>query len=298
MIEAIEDNIKNKIYEIRGKQVMLDSDLAMLYECKNGTKEINQNVNRNKDRFPDDFCFRLTAEEYYILRSQNVTSRTKSKYGGRRYMPYVFTEQGVAMLATILRTDVAASISIRIMRAFVAMRHYDGDNERRISNIETRMIDYDNRINLLEESFNKFEEKKNEIYFEGQIWDAYAKVLDIFKKTREELIIIDSYADYKLLDIIKNLDVDVILITNNNLLSTAEIEKYNKQYHNLKVIYDNTFHDRFFIIDKMIVYHCGTSINRIGYKTFAINLISDEDAYSGILTKLKLILDNKTSLCR
>ncbi len=269
------NNIKNKIYEIRGKQVMLDSDLAMLYECKNGTKTINQATNRHLDRFPSDFCFQLTNDEYLFLRSQLGTLKERGSHV--KYMPYVFTEQGVAMLATILRTDIAASMSIRIMRAFVAMRHYIGDNEYRISNIETRMIDYDNRINLLEESFNKFEENKNEIYFEGQIWDARSKILEIFSEAKGKLIIIDSYADYNILDIIKRLDIEVILITTDKLLTKEDINKYNKQYHNLKVIYNNTFHDRYFILDDTLVYHCGTSINRIGYKTFSITLLNDID---------------------
>lgn len=140
-------------------------------------------------------------------------------------------------------------------------------------------IRHDDEIKLLQESFSKLEEKKNtnEIYFSGQIYDAYSKILDIFKEAKNDLVIIDSYVDKTILDIIKKLKIKVTIITRkDSLISKTDIEKYNKQYSNLKVIYDNTFHDRYFIIDKNKVYHCGASINRIGYKTFSITLISDD----------------------
>ena len=292
----IDDDVKieDLIYEIRGKQVMFDSDLARLYHCKNGTKSINLAVNRNIDRFPIDFYFQLTKEEYNNLKFHFETSSITNDYGGVRKLPYVFTEQGVAMLATVLRTSVAEEVSIKIMDAFVAMRHYLGNNEFRLSNIETKILEHDNNIKLLQESFNKFEEKKKitEIYFNGQIFDAYYKIQEIFKSAKNKLIIIDGYADSTILDIIKNLDVEVIIITKeNNLLSKQDIEKYNKQYSNLKVIYDNTFHDRYFIIDDNIFYQCGTSINRIGHKTFSITLIGDKEIGNMLLNKINNIKD-------
>lgn len=289
-----EDNIENLIYEIRGKQVMLDSDLARLYGCKNGTKSINLAVKRHINRFPERFMFQLTEIEYENLRFQFETSSLEDDYGGRRYNPYVFTEQGVAMLATILKTEVAEEASIKIMDAFVAMRHYIGNSEYRLSNLETKIIEHDNNIKLLQESFNKFDEKKkiNDIYFNGQIFDAYSKILEIFNIAKELLVIIDAYADNTLLNIIKRLSINVIIITkHNNLLTNQDIDRYNKQYNNLKVIYDNTFHDRYFIIDEEVVYHCGTSINRIGYKTFSINLISDEEVISLLINKINNIKD-------
>ena len=237
MNNIITDNIKieNMIYEIRGKQVMVDSDLAKLYECKNGTKVINQAVNRNKERFPNDFYFQLTNLEYQYLKSQIVTSSLNDNYGGNRKLPYVFTEQGVAMLATILRTKVAANISINIMRAFVSMRKYISTNlleQKNVNNLVLEdhniLVDSVDRIRLLEKSFDKLEEKKvnNEIYFDGQIYDSYSKILDIFSKTKKELIIIDSYADKVILDIISRLKINVIIITKeNNLLSKLDIEK-------------------------------------------------------------------------
>ena len=282
--------IENLIYEIRGVQVILDSDLARLYECVNGTKDINKAVKRNIERFPENFMFQLTDEEYDNLRFQIGTSKVR---GGRRYNPYVFTEQGVAMLSSVLHSDVAIKMSIQIINAFVIMRKYISNNlieQRYINNL---VLEHDSEIKLLKESFGKIEEKRkiNEIYFNGQIYDAYSKIQDIFKTAKKRLIIIDAYTDNTLLDIIKRLNIDVIIITKkDNLLTHQDITKYNKQYHNLKVIYNNTFHDRYFIIDKTQVYHCGTSINRIGYKTFSINLISDEDVYNSLINKVNKII--------
>ncbi len=293
MNELVKTNIKieNLIYEIRGKQVMLDSDLASLYNVE--TKQINQAVTRNPQKFPERFSFKLTDEELQNLRSQFVTSSSTNNYGGRRYNPRVFTEQGVAMLSTILKSPIAIQTSIAIMDAFVHLRHYVTNKELRISNIETKIIEHDKNIKLLQESFAKLNEKQkvNEIYFNGQIFDAYSKILDIFNSAKSSLIIIDAYADNTLLDIIKRLNIKISLITKpNNLLTKQDIEKYNKQYHNLDVYYDNTFHDRYFILDNNIIYHCGASINRIGYKTFSINLINDKDICNALLNKITTIV--------
>ena len=287
-----EVNIENLIYEVRGKQVMLDSDLARLYGCVNGTKTINQAVKRNVDKFPDDFYFQLTKNEFFNLKSQVGTS-SWNDYGGIRKLPYVFTEQGVAMLATIIKTKVATEMSITIMRAFVAMRKYISSNLIEQKYINNMVLEHDSQIKLLQNTFNKLEEKKkvNEIYFDGQIYDAYSKIQEIFKEAKKEIIIIDGYADNTILDIIKRLKVNVTIITKpNNLLTKQDVLKYNKQYHNLKVIYDNSFHDRYFILDGNIVYHCGASINRIGYKTFSITLIGDEEVSSLLINRVNKII--------
>ena len=290
--------IENLIYEIRGKQVMLDNDLARLYRCVNGSKTINQAVSRHINRFPSDFYFQLTSDEYFSLRSQLGTLKN-GRGQHKKYLPYAFTEQGVAMLATVLRTEVAEEMSVSIMRAFVAMRHYISNSlieQRIINNIvlenQENIKEIKHDLRLLQESFNKFEEKKkiNEIYFNGQIYDSYSKILEIFKSANKELIIIDAYADNTLLDIIKRLNISVTIITKkDNLLTKQDIDKYNKQYNNLKVIYNNTFHDRYFILDNKILYHCGTSINRIGYKTFSITLVNDNDIIKLLLNKINLI---------
>ena len=282
------EEIENLIYEVRGKQVMLDSDLARLYECANGTKTINQAVKRNVDKFPEDFCFQLTLEEFLNLKSQVGTS-SWNRYGGIRKLPYVFTEQGVAMLATVIRTPVASQISINIMRAFVAMRKYISSSLLEQKYINNLVLEDHNRIGKLENTFKQFEEKKktNEIYFDGQIYDAYSKILDIFKEAKNEIVIIDSYADKTILDIIKRLSIKVTIITKkDNLLTEQDITRYNKQYSNLIVKYDYTFHDRYFILDNEIVYHCGASINRIGYKTFSITLIRDKAIIDILINKI------------
>ncbi len=287
------ESIENLIYEIRGKQVMLDSDLARLYKCANGTKTINLAVKRHINRFPERFMFRLTKEEYYdILRFQFETLELEQgKYS--KYLPYVFTEQGTAMLATILRTEVAEEISIRIMDAFVVMRHYISENLLEQRYINRQVMKNTEDIRLLQASFHKFEEKKkvNEIYFNGQIYDAYFKIQEIFHEAKKQIVIVDSYADNTLLDIIKRLKINVIIITKkDSLLINQDILKYNKQYHNLEVIYNNTFHDRYFILDNDIIYHCGASVNRIGYKTFSINLISDKTVCEMLKAKINEII--------
>ena len=291
-----ENEITNKIYNIRGVQVMLDSDLAKLYNCVNGTKTINQAVKRHIDRFPNDFYFQLTKDEYLeILRSQTGTLELKQgQYS--KYLPCVFTEQGVAMLATVLKSEVASKVSVAIMKAFVIMRHFISNSLYEQRYINNQVLKNTEDIKVLQESLNSFKQNKkvNEIYYNGQIWDAYSKILDIFKMAKNKLIVIDNYADNSLLDIIKRLNIEVIVITKeNNLLTKQDIAKYNKQYHNLKVIYDNSFHDRYFILDDNTIYHCGSSINRIGYKTFSITLINDKEITDSFQEKVQKIIKCK-----
>ena len=280
MYELKEDlNIENMIYEIRGKQVMLDSDLARLYQCKNGTKSINLAVNRNVKKFPNDFYFQLTNNETENLRFHFETSSSTTNYGGKRYNPYAFTEQGVAMLATVLHTPVAAEVSVNIMRSFVKMRKYISVNLIEQDNMKNMLIKHDNEIKLLQESFSKLEEKEkiNHIFYEGQIYDAYSLLIDIFKKANKEIIIIDNYADKSILDMITNLNVKVTIVTKKfNLLKDIDIKNYNKQYHNLKIIYSDKFHDRFIILDKKVLYHSGASYKDLGNKCFAITKIEDK----------------------
>lgn len=284
-----EEKIENIIYEIRGKHIILDSDLAKLYGTE--TKRINEAVSRNNKKFPERFSWILTDEEtksfLVAICDQKIETR-----GGRYKNPRVFTEQGVAMLATILKTPIATEISIKIMDAFVVMRKYISSNLIEQKYINNMVLEDHSKIKVLENSFQRFEEKKkiNEIYFNGQIFDAYSKIQEIFSGATKQVIIIDTYADYTLLDIIKRLDVNVIIITKkDNLLTNQDILKYNKQYHNLKVLYDNTFHDRYFVLDNKTIYHCGSSINRIGYKTFSINLINDEDICNTLKTRINNI---------
>ena len=277
-------NIENIIYEIRGKQVMLDSDLAKLYECKNGTKDINKAVKRNIERFPKNFYFQITEEEMKKLWFQSGTANKMI-----RSLPYVFTEQGIAMLSSVLHTQIAISQSIRIMDAFVKMRKIISSNLIEQKYINELVIKDNERINLLEESFSKLEEKEkiNHIFYEGQIYDAYSLLIDIFKEAEKEIIIIDNYADKSILDMITNLNVRVTIVTRKfNLLKDIDIKKYNRQYHNLKVIYSDKFHDRFIILDKKVLYHSGASYKDLGNKCFAITKIKDKEYLETIIKNI------------
>ena len=277
-------NIENMIYEIRGKQVMLDSDLAKLYECKNGTKDINKAVKRNIERFPKNFYFQITEEEMKKLWFQSGTANKMI-----RSLPYVFTEQGIAMLSSVLHTQIAISQSIRIMDAFVKMRKIISLSLIEQKYINELVIKDNERINLLEESFSKLEEKEkiNHIFYEGQIYDAYSLLIDIFKGAKEEIIIIDNYADKSILDMITNLNVRVTIVTKKfNLLKDIDIKKYNKQYHNLKVMYSDKFHDRFIILDKKVLYHSGASYKDLGNKCFAITKMEDKEYLETIIKNI------------
>ena len=212
MNQIIEKNkIENMIYEIRGKQVMLDRDLANLYQIE--TRSLNQKVKRNINRFPEDFCFQMSIEEFEKWRSQNVMS-ISDKMGLRR-PPYVFTEQGIAMLSVIINSNVAVEVSIKIMKAFVSMKKYISNELLENRYLTNMVMKHEEEIKLLQESFLKFEEKKNinEIYFNGQIYDAYSKIIEIFKSAKNKLVIIDSYADKTVLDIIRNIDDEAIIIS-------------------------------------------------------------------------------------
>lgn len=284
------DSIQKMIYEIRGQQVMLDSDLARLFNCKNGTKDVNKAVKRNTDRFPEDFYFQLSNEEYRnILRFQNGTLDLKQgQYS--KYLPFVFTEEGVAQLASILHTEVASQMSVAIMRAFVFLRHYVEDNLLDQKYYNNLTLKNNLEIKELQNSFNSFKEEKevDELYFDGKIYDAYSKIIDIFKEANNNLIIIDRFIDKTILDMIKNLKCDVILITGSKSnLSKLDINKYRKTYNNLSIYYSELFHDRYFIIDDNKIYHSGNSINHIGYRKSSIDVLYDstikkiiiEDAY-------------------
>ena len=290
IIQKEEIKVENMIYEIRGKQVMLDSDLAKLYECKNGTKTINQAVKRHINRFPKRYMFQLTKEEYKkFLRSQIGTLEIeRGQYS--KYLPYVFTEQGIAMLATVLRTNVAEEMSIKIMDAFVEMKKYIRNDLIEQNYINKLVLEDHERINLLEESFNKLEEKtkRNSLFFEGQIYDAYSILIDILNQSNQEIIIIDNYAGKELLDILKELNKNITIISKN--INDELIKKYLSQYSNVKFINNNSFHDRFIIIDNKILYHCGSSFKDLGKKCFGINMIDDESIINNILDNLKNII--------
>jgi len=281
MNELLDEKIENMIYEIRGKQVMLDSDLARLYQVE--TKRINEAVRRNLDKFPEKFSWQLTDEEMQSFLVAICDQKIETR-GGRYKNPRVFTEQGVAMLATILKIKVAVQISIQIMDAFVVMKKYISTNLLEQKYINDMVIKHDYEINILRKVFNKLEGKNDELFFEGQIYDAYSLLLDIFNTSKNEIIIIDNYADKELLDVVSRTNRNVTIISKN--MDDILIKKYQKQYSNLTIINNNTFHDRFIIIDKEKLYTCGSSFKDLGKKCFAITLIDDENILEMLLKNI------------
>ena len=290
---VIVDNreIQNLIYTIRDKQVMIDSDLATLYQVT--TKRLNEQVRRNKNRFPSEFMFRLTAEEYEYLRSQNATSSEDNAHGGRRYMPYVFTEQGIAMLSAVLKSDVAVEVSIKIMNSFVEMRRFFLSNKEMFACLDRVELKQLETAKKLEEVFNYLAantEVKQNIFFDGQIYDAFSFIVGLIKKAKKEIILIDNYVDVNTLNILckKNQSVDVVIMTaGKGNLSTKDITKFNAQYPKLSVKTTTDFHDRFLIIDKTEVYHIGASIKDAGKKSFGITKIEDKDLVKSLVNKVR-----------
>ena len=282
------DKIKNLIYNIRGKQVMLDSDVAMLYHYK--TKRINETVQRNKERFPENFCFQLTELETKNLNkninwSQIATASAidEKKFRNKRYSPYAFTEQGIAMLSGLLKNDVAVQVSINIMNAFVEMRKFIVNNGKvfeRLTNVEYKLLEHDKKFDEVFNELQKNEENKfqQQIFYNGQIYDAYSLIVDIIKSAKNKIVIIDNYIDDSILKMLskKENNVEVVILTSSNTtISKLDVTKFNKQYPTLKVATTNNFHDRFILIDGTDLYHYGASLKDLGKKCFAINKIED-----------------------
>ena len=281
------EEIKNLIYTIRGKQVMLDSDVAKLYNCE--TKYLNRVVKRNIERFPEEFCFQLKESEFQNLRCQFVTSSFNQSYGGRRYLPYVFTEQGIAMLSALLKSDVAVKVSVNIMKAFIEMRKFiysNGQVFERLTTMEYKLLEHDKKFDQIFNQLQHEENIKQKIFFQGPIWDSYSLIVDIIKKANKKITIIDNYIDDSILKMLtkKNNGVEVVILTSDNSnISKIDIQKFNKEYPILKVAKTNKFHDRFIIIDNKELYHCGASIKDLGKKCFAINKIEDESIIERLL---------------
>ena len=275
-----EEKIGNMIYEIKGKQVMLDSDLAILYGTE--TKRINEAVRRNNDKFPERFSWILSDSESKFLLVAICDHKIEKR--GRKYKnPRVFTEQGVAMLATILKSPTATKVSIAIMDAFVLMRRYISSNYLEQKYINNQVMKNTEDIKLLQESFKEFDKKKdlNDMFFEGQFYDAYSLLLDIFNMATKNIIIIDNYIDKKFLDLCSKIKVNIIIYTKE--INKETFEKYNKQYNNVKVKFSNKYHDRFIIIDNKILYHCGASFKDLGKKCFCISKIENDTILESLL---------------
>lgn len=275
---ATNEEIKNLIYTIRGKQVMMDSDVANLYNYE--TRRINEAVKRNKERFPIEFCFQLNNEEYNSLKSQFATSNTR---GGKQKLPYVFTEKGIIMLAGLLKNKIAIEVSIKIVEAFVEMRKFISSNAQvfeRLTNVEYKLLEHDKKFDEIFDSLQKEENFKQKIFFQGQIYDAYSLIVKIIKRAKSKIVIIDNYIDESILEMLskKNKNVEVIILTSNksNIIN-LDVKKFNEEYPSLKISKTNKFHDRFILIDNKELYHCGASIKDLGKKCFGINRIEDKE---------------------
>ena len=287
-------DIKSLIYVVRGQQVMLDSDLAMIYQVE--TKVFNQAVSRNIERFPENFRFQLTKEECDTVRSQTATSDGR---GGRRYRPYMFTEQGIAMLSGVLRSDVAVQASIRIMNTFVEMRRFIANHAllfEKVSDIELKQLEYqkntDEKFDKVFRYIEDHAESEQKIFFDGQIYDAFSLITSIIRKAQKEIILIDGYVDVDTLNILakKNAGVDVKIYTYASAqLTNRDAAKFNAQYPTLTVKMTQVFHDRFIILDGGTAYHIGASIKDAGKKCFAISLIDDPGVVTDLLNRLKTV---------
>jgi len=285
-----EQNIQNKIYTIRGIQVMIDEDLAKLYQVE--TRVFNQAVKRNIKRFPKSFRFQLTEDEYKNLTSQFVTSSIlSSKHGGRRHLPYVFTEQGVSMLSAILKSDIAIDISIKIIESFVSMRKIINSNTlmfERFERVEQRLSLHDENFNIV---FKALEDKSlipsQGIFYNGQTFDAYKFINDLIKSAKKDIKLLDNYIDETVLTLfskVPNIKVTIYTKTITKQLK-LDLEKYNAQYNNVEIKKFDNSHDRFLIIDENEVYHIGASLKDLGNKWFAFSKMDMESL--SILERLK-----------
>lgn len=287
-------DIKSLIYVVRGQQVMLDSDLAMLYQVE--TKVFNQAVSRNIERFPENFRFQLTKEEFEALRSQIATSNGR---GGRRYRPYMFTEQGIAMLSGVLRSDVAIQVSIHIMNTFVEMRRFIANNAllfEKVSDIELKQLEYqkstDEKFDKVFQYIEDHAESEQKIFFDGQIYDAFSLITSIIQKATKEIILIDGYVDVDTLNILakKNIGVDVKIYTYASApLTNRDAANFNAQYPTLTVKKTQVFHDRFIILDGKTAYHIGASIKDAGKKCFGISVLEDPGMVTDLLNRLTTV---------
>ena len=274
-------DIQPLIRIIRGQHVMLDRDLSLLYKVE--TKRLNEQVKRNIERFPEDFMFQLSKDDVEILKSQNATS----SWGGDRRLPYAFTEQGIAMLSSVLKSQTAVDVNIRIMRAFVSMRRFLATNSQLFQRLET--IEYhqlemkqhqeitDKRI---DEVFKKLDANippVQGIFYDGQVFDAYRFVSDLIRKAKQSIVLIDNYVDDSVLTLIDKREDGVTATIYTQRISNQiqlDVDRHNTQYPHIEIKQFNKAHDRFLLIDDE-VYHIGASIKDLGKKWFGFTLMRD-----------------------
>ncbi len=305
------EEITKKIYTFRNTKVMIDSDLAKLYGIN--VSALNQAVKRNKDRFPKDFMFQLTPKEFEILISQiaisslddpsNLSVKTsdnancsisqfvisKTGRGGRQKLPFAFTEQGVAMLSGILKSQRAIEVNIYVMRAFVAMRHFvqnKADLFVRVDVLENKQIETDKNVKMIFDAISNRPLKKQGVFYDGQMFDAYLFINGLLKKAKESIILIDNYIDESVLVLFSSLKGIQVTIYTDKITEKLklDLEKYNSQYSNINIKQFTKSHDRFLILDKKEIYHLGASIKDLGKKWFAFSKL-DKDSLT-ILDRL------------
>ncbi len=267
------NSIQGKIHTVRGLQVMMDSDLAILYSVEN--KRLNEQVKRNIERFPEKFRFQLTQEEYQNLKSQFATS---SSHGGRRTLPYVFTEQGVSMLSGVLRSKTAIETSIQIMDAFVSMRKFIANNGmifQRLDKIEQKQLITDTKLDKVFAAIEAKEIKpKQGIFFDGQIFDAYVFIADLIRQAQQSIVLIDNYIDESVLTMFAKRNTDCTATIYTKTISKQlqlDLQKHNKQYPPIEIKIFKNSHDRFLILDDKEIYHIGASLKDLGKKWFAFS---------------------------
>ena len=326
------DNICNRVYVIRGQQVMIDYDLAEIYGYE--VKNLNQQVKRNIARFPEDFMFQLTREEVESVKSQIVISRENNFFegqgGGRRTLPYAFTEQGIYMLATVLRGELAEQQSIFIMRAFREMRHYIRQNQQFVTQSEMRLVtakvseisvqvagvvDWKNKaedrfdniqrsIDTLYENFVTDKDFKNFVIYKGQKFEADAAYIDIYQQAKKSIYVVDDYVNTKTLQLLsqKQAGVEVVLFTENGhgkrgFLTTAVVNDFIQEYPPLRIKPNSDCHDRLIVLDYGLpteqAYHCGASSKDAGKKLCAINVIIETSMIHPVIDKLLLAQDKQ-----
>ena len=290
LVLAADVDLTELIYVIRGQHVMLDCDLAALYGVE--TKAFNQAVKRNSLRFPERFRFQLTQEEFDNLRSQIVTS----SWGGRRYLPYVFTEQGVAMLSAVLRSTTAIEVSIAIMDAFVQMRrflHSDAILLEKVSALEFSLAEYQNstdtRFGQVFDYLGRYSLPSQKVFFKGEMFDAFVLLVDLVESAAESLMLVDGYVDVVTLNVLskKRKDVAASVVTLPSAqLTASDVQVFESQYGPLSIVRTADFHDRFLVIDRKTVYHIGASLKDAGKKTFAITQIDDDEIVRNLLNRI------------
>ena len=286
------ENIEKRIFVVRGMQVMLDSDVAELFEME--VRRINEQMKRNIERFPEDFCFQLNSSEFNNLRSQNAIFEKAVE--GRKYLPYVYTEQGIMALSGAIKNDFAVEMSIKIVRTFISMRKFileNGDVLLKLAQLQNRQINFEietnKRFDEVLKMINKVDLPKQALFFDGQYYDAYDFIASLVRKAKQSLILIDPYCDNRALSILsnKNDGVDITICkSSKSKLTQEEINVFAQQYSPISILNNDVIHDRFLIMDKVECYSLGASLNHVGKKTFVVTMIEDEIIINSIAERI------------